>query len=205
MQSFILLLLKFFTADRCHSAVALRLYTSSSLMFTHTEVMCPSRSRLWEIEKKTLVYTCVCVCVCVHVGFTLARSRVQQKVVMGRWVQGQTRGPVEVKTRCVRGQRNESEGVCVSVWGGSGSTDVFKSVFSEMIKINRHNCVNKQFGLRQPHIWCCEGVFVLRACFDPVYTTQWGYYVFFRVSQTQFSVFFCMYWFREEGSSNLFM
>lgn len=42
---------------------------------------------------------CVCVCVgSVYVCFTFVYSHVQQKVVMRRWVKGQTRGPVEVKT-----------------------------------------------------------------------------------------------------------
>lgn len=39
----------------------------------------------------------------VCLGFTFVYSHVQQKVVMRRWVKGQTRGPVEVK-RDTRGR-----------------------------------------------------------------------------------------------------
>lgn len=44
---------------------------------------------------------------CVYFGFTSVLPRVLQKVVMGRWVQGQTRGPVEVKTMLACGRQPE--------------------------------------------------------------------------------------------------
>lgn len=47
------------------------------------------------VQEAEIKNTSLCNDVCI--GFTLARSHVQQKAVMGRWVQGQTRGPAEVR------------------------------------------------------------------------------------------------------------
>lgn len=47
------------------------------------------------------------VCVSVHVGFILLHSHVQQKAVMGRWVQGTIRGPTEVRHHACCGQQSQ--------------------------------------------------------------------------------------------------
>lgn len=59
------------------------------------------------------------VCMCEYVGFTLVYSHVQQKAVMGWWVQGQTTGPIEVKTTCLQSaarDMNHTDRICLSGW-----------------------------------------------------------------------------------------
>lgn len=72
---------------------------------------------------------------CVCVGFTLVCSHVQQKVVMGRWVQGQTRGTAEVARRRARGQRPEkwvieTERACLE----AQTTDSYLFCLSQLYK-----------------------------------------------------------------------
>lgn len=43
----------------------------------------------------------------VHVGFILLHSHVQQKAVMGWWVQGTIRGPTEVRQHACCGQQSQ--------------------------------------------------------------------------------------------------
>lgn len=60
-----------------------------------------------------------CMCVCVYLGFSIAYSHVQQKVVMRRWVKGQTRGLVGAKrhTRVRRPQKWVIQMYCLCLDG----------------------------------------------------------------------------------------
>lgn len=80
----------------------LYVHTSPTPIFMYAEIT--GCWKLRNITKKSPV--CVCVC-----GFTWVRSHVQQKAVMGRGVQGQTRGPVEVERRrfCLGGEMSHGD------------------------------------------------------------------------------------------------
>ncbi len=104
MQSFIVfiqLLLKFFNSD-IMKLLLLFMYILLSSIYTWSDHVLFRNLAVGNLRKKLLY-----MCVWVYVGFTLVHSRVQQKAVMGRWIQGQTGGPVEVKTRHARGQGPE--------------------------------------------------------------------------------------------------
>lgn len=103
MQSFILfvqLLVEFFNWDKTdiHQLLRQFIYSLHSSVYAYSDHVLFMNSDVGNFEKTKQP------CMCVYLGFSIAYSHVQQKVVMRRWVEGQTRGPVEAKRR-TRGRR----------------------------------------------------------------------------------------------------